>query len=666
MSAAETHGTLGRKKKKKIFTRKMQARFLLVFCVVLVAFFILIIRIMILRQKHGIDYSNAVLSHQSYINTNIPYERGKILDRNGAVLAKNVVTYNVILDPSVVNANKGMFVEPTVNAITKAFPVNAADLQKILKDKPDSKYIILLKDRPYEEVKHFNELQEANHKVVKGVWFETKFTRVYPYGSLASHVVGFINSDHSTGIGIEKLYDSYLTGKSGRESGYYDNELNLVEKTWPATDGDTVFSTIDVAVQTAVERHIKQFNAEYGCENIGVIVMNPNNGEIYAMASNEGFDLNNPFYLPEETPNNNTQSTSDNADKAGDAGNDENGNGEGDGGNGTDDENEAEKAALKERQKRLDAIWKNFCIQYTFEPGSTFKCITVAAALEEGAATPDSKYWCAGLTELDQYKIKCNAKHSDVTLEQSLMYSCNMAMIDISAKLGKTTFRSYQERFGFGYPTGIDLTAEEKGILIPDSNLNLVELATSSFGQGFNVTMVQMAAAYSSIVNGGYYYTPHVVKKIVNSEGATVYEAKNTIAARTVSKSTAEFIRKATLETVRGGTAKKAAVKGYDVGGKTGTAQKGIRSEGRYIVSFIGSVPAENPQVVIYVVIDEVHNEELHNKSTPATQLTSEILKDILPHLGLYPSDGEIDYGVEIEHEDEVAGEVTGPDEHNH
>ena len=657
MSAAETHGTLGRKKKKKIFTRKMQARFLLVFCVVLVAFFILIVRIMMLKQKHGIDYSNAVLSHQSYINTNIPYERGKILDRNGAVLAKNVVTYNVILDPSVVNANNGMYVEPTVNAITKAFNLNASDIRTILKEKPDSKYIILLKDRPYEEVKHFNELQEANHKVVKGVWFETKFTRVYPYGSLASHVVGFINSDHSTGIGIEKLYDSYLTGKSGRESGYYDNELNLIEKTWPATDGDTVYSTIDVAVQTAVEKHIRQFNQEIGCENIGVIVMNPNNGEIYAMASNEGFDLNNPFYLPGElSGDNNTQSSSDNADKEETQDTEQ-----------TDDGKEdAEKAALKERQKRLDAMWKNFCIQYTFEPGSTFKCITVAAALEEGVATPDSKYWCAGLTELDQYKIKCNAKHSDVTLEQSLMYSCNMAMIDISAKMGKTTFRSYQERFGFGYTTGIDLTAEEKGILIPDSNLNQVELATSSFGQGFNVTMVQMAAAYSSIVNGGYYYTPHVVKKIVNAEGATVYEAKNTIAARTVSKSTAEFIRKATLETVRGGTAKKAAVKGYDVGGKTGTAQKGIRAEGRYIVSFIGSVPAENPQVVIYVVIDEVHNEELHNKSTPATQLTSDILKDILPHLGLYPSDGEIDYGVEIEHDDEVAGDITGPDEHDH
>ena len=286
---------------------------------------------------------------------------------------------------------------------------------------------------------------------------------------------------------------------------------------------------------------------------------------------------------------------------------------------------------------------------YTFEPGSTFKCLTVAAALEEGVAGADSKYFCSGLAEMDDFKIHCNARHENVNLEESLMYSCNMAMIDIAGKLGRSTFRSYQDRFGLGAKTGIDLPAEESGILIDVSKLNEVELATSSFGQGFNVTMVQMAAAYSSIVNGGYYYTPHVVKKIINANGATVYEAKNTISARTVSKSTAEFIRNATYRTVEEGTAKPARVRGYLVGGKTGTAQKGIRAEGKYIVSFIGSVPADNPQVVIYVVIDEVHSETLFKSSRPATQLTSEILQEILPHLGLYPSEGEIDYGVDIE-----------------
>ncbi|MCR5531780.1 MAG: penicillin-binding protein 2 [Lachnospiraceae bacterium] len=569
-----------------------------------------------LRQKHGVDYTNAVLSHQSYVNTNIPYERGRITDRNGAVLAKNVVTYNVILDPSVVNANNGMYVEPTVKAITKAFDLNAADVRSVLTEKADSMYYILLKGRPYEEVSRFKELQEENHKLVKGVWFETVFTRVYPYGSLASHVIGFVNSDQSMGTGIEYQYNSYLTGKPGRESGYYDNELNLIKKTWPAEDGDTIISTIDIAVQTAVEKNIKKFNEETGCENIGVIVMNPNNGEIYAMASNEGFDLNNPFdltgYVDAETLL-----------EIGD--------------------DERTKNDLRNR------MWRNFCMLYTFEPGSTFKCLTVAAALEEGVAGSDSKYFCSGLAEMDDFKIHCNARHENVNLEESLMYSCNMAMIDLAGKLGRSTFRSYQDRFGLGAKTGIDLPAEESGILIDVSKLNEVELATSSFGQGFNVTMVQMAAAYSSIVNGGYYYTPHVVKKIINANGATVYEAKNTISARTVSKSTAEFIRNATYRTVEEGTAKPAKVRGYLVGGKTGTAQKGIRAEGKYIVSFIGSVPADNPQVVIYVVIDEVHSETLFKSSRPATQLTSDILQEILPHLGLYPSEGEIDYGVDIE-----------------
>ena len=601
-------------KKKKIFTRKMQAKFLLVFCAVLVLFLILTARVVYLKMRHGVDYTNAVLSHQSYVNTNIPYERGRITDRNGAVLAKNVVTYNVILDPSVVNANRGMYVDPTVEAITKAFSLTASDVKEILANNPKSAYIVLLKDRSYEEVRKFKELQEENHKLVKGVWFETVFTRVYPYGSLASHVVGFVNSDQSMGTGVEFQYNKYLVGKPGRESGYYDEELNLIKKTWPAQDGDTIYTTLDVAVQSAVEKHIKQFNEETGCDNIGVIIMNPNNGEIYAMASNEGYDLNKPFdlsgYLTAEEL----------AEVSGD-----------------------ETA----RSAKLNAMWKNFCIGYTFEPGSTYKCITVASALEEAVANPEtSSYYCGGVAEMDEYKIHCNAKHGTVNLEQSLMRSCNMAMIDIAQKEGRTTFRAYQDRFGFGYKTGIDLPGEEKGILNDASKLNEVELATSSFGQGFNVTMVQMAAAYSSIVNGGYYYTPHVVKKIVNANGATVYEAKNTISARTVSKYTTDFMRKATYQTVESGTATPAKVKGYLVGGKTGTAQKGIRAEKKYIVSFIGSVPADNPQVVIYVVIDEVHSETLFNSSKPATMLTSAILQEILPHLGLYPSEGEIEYGV--------------------
>ena len=616
MKTPQRSGRAGAKVKKKIMTRKMQARFLLVFCAVLLLFFLLVIRVVFLRQKHGVDYTNAVLSHQSYVNTNIPYERGRITDRNGAVLAKNVVTYNVILDSSVVNANNGMYVEPTIKAITKAFDLNAADVRSILTEKADSMYYILLKGRPYEEVSRFKELQEENHKLVKGVWFETVFTRVYPYGSLASHVIGFVNSDQSMGTGIEYQYNSYLTGKPGRESGYYDNELNLIKKTWPAEDGDTIISTIDIAVQTAVEKNIKKFNEETGCENIGVIVMNPNNGEIYAMASNEGFDLNNPFDLTGYVD----------AETLLEIGDDE-----------------------RTKNDLRNQMWRNFCMLYTFEPGSTFKCLTVAAALEEGVAGSDSKYFCSGLAEMDDFKIHCNARHENVNLEESLMYSCNMAMIDIAGKLGRSTFRSYQDRFGLGAKTGIDLPAEESGILIDVSKLNEVELATSSFGQGFNVTMVQMAAAYSSIVNGGYYYTPHVVKKIINANGATVYEAKNTISARTVSKSTAEFIRNATYRTVEEGTAKPAKVRGYLVGGKTGTAQKGIRAEGKYIVSFIGSVPADNPQVVIYVVIDEVHSETLFKSSRPATQLTSDILQEILPHLGLYPSEGEIDYGVDIE-----------------
>ena len=623
-------------KKKKVLTRKMQIRFLIVFCVAILLCLILVGRIFFLKAKHGSEYSNAVLSHQSYINTNIPYQRGDITDRNGTVIATNIVTYNVILDPSVTNANNGMYVEATIDALVTAFndpKITANNLRDILEKHPDSQYYILLKDRNYEEVSTFQHLQEANHKYVKGVWFETVYTRNYPYGSLASHVIGFVKANNEPANGIELQYDQYLNGRAGRESGYYDSELNLVKRTWPAEDGATVVSTIDVAVQTQVEKHIKEFSENLGCENIGVVVMNPNNGEIYAMAINEGFDLNAPRNLSEFLSEEELAEIGDDADK---------------------------------QVEALNNMWKNFCVSYTYEPGSTFKCVTVSAALEEGVASEESTYYCAGVAELDTYKIHCNNRsgHKTLNLEQSLMRSCNMAMIDIAGKLGKDTFRSYQERFGFGYRTGIDLPGEENGILVDPQNLNLVELATSSFGQGFNVTMVQMAAAYSSIINGGNYYTPHVVKKVVNQNGATVYEAKDTISARTVSKPTVEFMRKATLSTVEGGTATPAKVLGYAVGGKTGTAQKGRRSDGKYIVSFIGSVPADNPQVVIYVVIDEVNSETLYNSSKPATELTSAILKDILPHLGLYPATGEIDYGVEYvgEQEDEIGTSIEEPE----
>ncbi len=611
-------------KKERYFTRNMQGAALAVLLMIMGVFVFLIGRIIYFRIAKGTEYSNNVLSHQSYVSAVVPFQRGSITDRNGVELAVSTKIYHVILDPKVVLSNKD-FLDPTVDAIVEAFGVNEAELRSIISENENSSYYVLLKNQPYEKIAAFNELQKENHKVVKGVWFETEYVRNYPYESLASHVIGFTNKGNVGTYGIEQYYNEYLNGTDGRESGYYDSELNLIKKVWEATPGDTIVSTIDVYVQSVVEKKIKEFKETYECNNIGVIMMNPNTGEIYAMASNEGYDLNNPRDLSALYSEDAINAMTD-----------------------------------QEQINALNKMWRNFCVNDTFEPGSTFKCLTVAAGLEEDVIDTTDSFYCAGHAEIDEWSIHCNKKtgHGDLTLTQSLMFSCNMALMDIAEKEGRTMFRYYQEHFGLGTKTGLDLPGEAAGILIDESKLNVTELATSSFGQGFNVTMIQMAAAYSSLINGGKYYRPHVVKEIVDAKGATVYEADDCLVRHTVTEATSEFMKDATYFTVESGTATPAKVDGYLVGGKTGTAQKGVREEGKYVVSFIGSVPANAPEVVIYVVIDDINDEKMYNSSKPATTLTSAILKDALPYLGVYP-DGDIDYGVDYE------GDSLGEDEVN-
>ncbi|MBO4509737.1 MAG: hypothetical protein J5718_00150, partial [Lachnospiraceae bacterium] len=259
-------------------------------------------------------------------------------------------------------------------------------------------------------------------------------------------------------------------------------------------------------------------------------------------------------------------------------------------------------------------------------------------------------FTCNGYTEKGGWQIGCNKKsgHGSLTLAESLMKSCNCALMEIADKLGPDQFFKYQNRFGFGARTGIDLTGEATGIIIPRNKLNVTELATSSFGTTFNVTMIQIAAAYASILNGGEYYAPHVVKQIKTEDGVTVRRDENAPVRETVSQTTSDFIKDALYMTVEAGTATPAKVAGYLVGGKTGTAQKRPRTEKKYIVSFVGFAPVDNPQVMTYVVIDEIHDPEIAGSSSSATRMTSEILTEILPYLGMYP-EGDIVYNVDLD-----------------
>jgi stage V sporulation protein D (sporulation-specific penicillin-binding protein) len=274
----------------------------------------------------------------------------------------------------------------------------------------------------------------------------------------------------------------------------------------------------------------------------------------------------------------------------------------------------------------------------------------VAAALDEGAITKDQEFNCTGFKKVGGWEIYCNAHwgHGPINVSTAIQTSCNVALMDIADALGKTMFYKYQQRYGFGARTGVDLPGEEKGILIPESGLNATELATSSFGQSFNVTMIQMISGFCSLVNGGTYYRPHIVAKIEDADGNMVEEADPVVVQQTISAETSKFIRDALLLTVEQGTGKKASVTGYMVGGKTGTAQKLPRADKKYVVSFMSVVPSDNPQVVMYVVIDDPKDPEYSASSHYATTLTSGMLERILPFLGLYPN-GDINYHIEKE-----------------
>lgn len=622
---------------RNIFTtRNHQHRVLIVMGTMVVILLILIGRIAYWQRTMGTKYRNAIQDqgYNSTVGSTIPFQRGTITDRNGTELALSVKTYNVILDPKVIKSNAA-YMKYTYQALNKAFGTTQDEFDTAMEQK-NSNYYVLYREQPYDSIAAFKALQvdvkTEDHKFIKGVWFETEYERTYPYGSLASHVLGFVNEGNVGTWGIEQQYNSYLNGVDGRVSGYYDADLNLVTNTWEAVPGDTIVSTIDVFVQKAVENRIAAFLSQYRVNNIGVLVMDVSNGEIVAMASNSGYDLNNPRELPPLL----------------------------------DANGEVVERTAEEKIAALNKMWRNFCINDTYEPGSTFKCLTVAAALEEHVVEKNSKYHCGGKIMIEGAKdpIKCNATHGDITLTESLMKSCNMAMIKIADGMGKSIFHYYQTHFGLGSKTGIDLPGEASGILMDETKISTIELATLSFGQGFNVTMTQMAAAYASVVNGGYYYQPHVVRQVVNAEGATVYDASNLLVRKTVSAETSEFLRNATYMTVQSGTAKPAQVEGYLVGGKTGTAQKLPRKDHKYVVSFVGSVPANNPQYVIYVVIDDIDDEKMYNKSTPATSLTSQILGDILPYLHVYP-EGDIEYGVPYTGiiEDDEINEGSLPDE---
>lgn len=601
-----------KRKKTRRFNNKMQANLLLVFCIVVVLFCILVARLLQLNNKDGERYAKKVLSQQTYVSNAIPYRRGDIVDRNKTKLATSVAVYDLIISPKEI-LSEAKYKQPTMNALVQCFDVTAEELETILADKPNSQYKIVLKNLKAELVEKFKALEEEEKKAsktekrkacIQGVWFEKKYKRQYPLNSTACSVVGFTTSDNVGLWGLEGQYNEELNGTVGREYGYFDSDSNLERTVKAASNGNTLVTTIDANIQSIVEKKINAFMKEIGAKNVSVLVMNPTNAEIYAMSSQNMYDLNNPFDL---TPF---------YSKA-----------------------KIEKMTEEEKSTILNRIWANYCISTSFEPGSTFKPITIAAGLEEGVVSDKSTFVCDGGHMVGGRRIRCvsNIGHGTLNLQGALMKSCNDVLMQVVEKLGKVQFENYQTNFNFGRKTGIDLPGETTGIVFSGDRLNVTELATSSFGQGLTVSMVQMGSAISSLVNGGYYYEPHVVKQVLNENGAVVKNIEPILIKETISRQTSELIRKYMLATVEEGTADTAKIEGYSIGGKTGTAEKFPRGNKKYLVSFIGCAPMDNPEVLVYVIVDEPDvKDQAH--STYAQGIAREIMEEIFPFLNIFPN----------------------------
>ena len=613
-----------RKKRRPVkkLNRTMRAKLIVLFAAFVLLLCGLIGVLTYIESTSGDKYEKKVLSMQSYDSKTIPYQRGDIIDSSGTVLATSEAVYNVILDCSQMTYKED-YVEPTLQALLQCFPeLKEEDLRTYAKDKKDSKYIVLAKKLPYDEIQKFVELQdkadEKGNKVnpnIKGVWFEKEYQRTYPYKSLAASVIGFTSSGNVGTTGLENYYDDTLNGVNGREYGYLNSDSNFEKTVIPAQDGNNLVISIDSNIQSIVEQKIQEFNDAYrdnyyegdGSVDTAVIIQNPQNGEILAMADYPEFDLNNPRDLSSLYS-----------------------------------KKELKKMSDDDTMDILNNLWQNYCVTATYEPGSVQKPFTVASGLETGTLNDKMTFVCDGGETFNGQKVSCVNRngHGTETVRKALMDSCNDALMQMSYEIGKTNFLEYQSIFGFGQKTGIDLPGEANtsSLIYTEDTMKPVDLATNAFGQNFNCTMIQMVSAFSSLVNGGTYYQPHLVTKITDASGNTVSTIEPKAVKQTVSESTSDQIRDYLYDVVSKGTAGTAKVDGYSMGGKTGTAQKIPRKDRKYLVSFMGFAPVENPQLVIYCVVNEPNvGDQAH--SYFAQNIVREILEEVLPYMNIYPDE---------------------------
>jgi len=666
----------------------MRKKLAVLFVVVLLLFVGLSIKIFLITRDDGERYKRQVLSQQEYDSKVIPAKRGDIVDKNGTKMAVSQKVYNVCIDSKELNSDDGKYLQDTLSLIFSSpitLKYSESEIRTYISDNPSSRYRVIAKKQSYDSVSKIMEAinNKSENPTISGVWLEEDYQRTYPYNSLACDIIGFVQGDNEGAYGLEEYYNDILVGTDGREYGYLNDDENLERTVKNADNGYTLKTSIDVNIQSIVEKHILAFNKEHenearegnGSNNTGVIIMNPKTGEVIAMASYPVFDLNNPrdesnitvdftkemFYgeMLEEAENEGSSENSETSESQENAQSNESGNTEQ---NAEEAEESGEQGAVsldittaasdevevngqtfeeayeEAKMEAFNALWKNFCINSTYEPGSTMKPFTMATGLEEGIFSGNESYVCNGVLEVGDHKIHCNNRlgHGELNFSGALEQSCNVAFMKMGATLGKSAFMKYNKLFNFGLKTNIDLTGEARTetLVFDEKAMNPTDLAIGSFGQGFNVTMIQMITGFCSLINGGQYYQPHLVTEILDSNGATVEKIEPRVLKQTVSEETSEKIRQLCINVVTEGTGKSARPAGYIIGGKTGTAETLPRGNGEYIVSFMGFAPAENPELVIYTVIDRP-NVPAQASAKYATVLTKDILTEVLPYLNV-------------------------------
>ena len=524
-------------------------------------------------------------------------KRGSILDRNGEGIALTETVNAVSVIPVQVKEK-----EKTAQFLAETLDLEYEDVLEKIKQK-----VALVRIKTKVDTETAAAIRKANYH---GVEVDEDVRRVYPYSELAAQVLGFVGKDNQGIIGLEAKYDELLEGEKGKILTLTDsrgNEVDSEQDRIPPVDGKNLVTTMDVVMQQYAEQTIAKAVETKGAKRGVIIILNPQNGEIYAMANYPTFDLNDPFTIQDEELAANWDSFSE-----------------------------------EEKNDYLNQMWRNTAINDTYEPGSTFKIVTSSAGLEEGVVTPESSFFCRGFYIAGDRQIKCwryPRTHGAETFVQGVQNSCNPVFMEVGERLGAEKFLEYMQKFGFAQKTGVDLAGEATGIIHKLENIGPVELATMSFGQSFQITPLQLMRAASAIVNGGYLITPHFGKGIADEEGNIIENFQYDRGEQVISRETSETMKMILESVVSEGTGSKAYIPGYRIGGKTATSEKLPRRSGKYIASFMSFAPAEDPQVMALVLIDEPQG--VYYGGTVAGPVMQELLRNILPYLGIEPQYSE-------------------------